>query len=125
MKKAEFFRDDVVKESILHCEDALDSKMISKDILNFNKREWSKVAEDLCLPGIRAKFFQNPGLMAALLNTGTKNIVESSYDDLWGTGIPLSDPSALDEDKWKNSWTPRKDVYVYKIRKTRHYQWKR
>ena len=39
--------------------------------------------------------------MAALLNTGTKNIVESSYDDLWGTGIPLSDPSALDEDKWK------------------------
>ena len=88
MKKAEFFQDDVVKESILHCED-------------FNKREWSKVAEDLCLPGIRAKFFQNPGLMAALLNTGTKNIVESSYDDLCGTGIPLSDPSALDEDKWK------------------------
>ena len=101
MKKAEFFRDDVVKERILHCEDALDSKMISKDILNFNKREWSKVAEELCLPGIRAKFFQNPGLMAALLNTGTKNIVESSYDDLWGTGIPLSDPSLLDEDKWK------------------------
>ena len=37
MKKAEFFRDDVAKERILHCEDALDSKMISKDILNFNK----------------------------------------------------------------------------------------
>ena len=55
----------------------------------------------MCLPGIRAKFFQNPGLMAALLNTGTKNLVESSYDDLWGTGIPLSDPSALDETSWK------------------------
>ena len=39
--------------------------------------------------------------MAALLNTGTKNLVESSYDDLWGTGIPLSDPSALDEARWK------------------------
>ena len=101
MKKAEFFRDDVAKERILHCEDALDSKMISKDILSFNKREWSKVAEELYLPGIRAKFFQNPGLMASLLNTGTKNLVESSYDDLWGTGIQLSDPSALDEDKWK------------------------
>ena len=39
--------------------------------------------------------------MAALINTGTKNLVESSYDDLWGTGIPLSDPSVLDEARWK------------------------
>ena len=39
--------------------------------------------------------------MAAPLNTGTKNLVKSSYDDLWGTGIPLSDPSALDETRWK------------------------
>ena len=38
MKKAEFFRDEIAKEHIQHCEDALDSKMISKDILNFNKR---------------------------------------------------------------------------------------
>ena len=37
MKKAEFFRDEIAKERIQHCEDALDSKMISKDILNFNK----------------------------------------------------------------------------------------
>ena len=62
----------------------------------------SKVAEELCLPGIRAKFFQNPGLMAALLNTGNRKLVESSYDNLWGTGIPLSDPSALDETQWKS-----------------------
>ena len=101
MKKAEFFQDEIAKERIQHCEDAMDNKMISRDILNFNKREWSKVAEELCVPGIRAKFFQNPGLMAALLNTGTKNLVESSCDDLWGTGIPLSDPAALDESKWK------------------------
>ena len=39
--------------------------------------------------------------MTALLNTGTKNLVESSYDDLWGTGIPLSDPAVLDETRWK------------------------
>ena len=101
MKKAEFFWDEIAKERIQHCEDATDSKIISRDILNFNKREWSKVAEELCVPGIRAKFFQNPGLMAALLNTGTKNLVESSYDNLWGTGIPLSDPAMLDESKWK------------------------
>ena len=101
MKKAEFFRDEIAKEHIQHCEDAMESKVISRDIVNFNKQEWSKVAKDLCVPGIRAKFFQNPGLMAALLNTGTKNLVESSYDDLWGTGIPLSNPAALNESRWK------------------------
>ena len=101
MKKAEFFKDEIAKERIQHCEDAMDSKDISKDITNFNKHEWSKVAEELCIPGIQAKFFQNPGLMAALLNTGTKNLVESTCDDLWGTGIFLSDPTALDESKWK------------------------
>ena len=46
--------------------------------------------------------------MAALLNTGNKNLVESSYDDLWGTGIPLSDPSALDETRWKTVGLLRK-----------------
>ena len=52
MKKAEFFKDEIAKEHIQHCEDAMDSKDISKDITNFNKHEWSKVAEELCIPGI-------------------------------------------------------------------------
>ena len=60
LKKAEFFKDEIAKERILHCEDAMDSKDISKDITNFNKREWSKAAEELCVPGIRAKFFPKP-----------------------------------------------------------------
>ena len=39
IKKAEFFKDEVAKERIIHCEDAMDSKEISRDITNFNKRE--------------------------------------------------------------------------------------
>ena len=73
------------------------------DITNFNKREWSRVAEELCYPGIREKFFQYPGLMAVLLNTGNKKLVESSFNDLWGTGIPISNPNTLDETKWKST----------------------
>ena len=74
----------------------------SMDITNFNKREWSRVAEELCYPGIREIFFQNPGLMAALLNTANKKLVESSYNDLLGTGILISNPNALYETKWKS-----------------------
>ena len=81
----------------------MDSKEIAMDITNYNKQEWSRVAEELCYPGIREKFFQNPGLMAALLNTGNKKLVESSYNDVCGTGIPISNPNALDETKWKST----------------------
>ena len=90
----------------------MDSKEISMDITNFNKREWSRVTEELWYPGIREKFFQNPGLMAALLNTRTKQLVESSYNDLWGTGIPMSNPNALDDTKWKSPRTIREDINV-------------
>ena len=55
--------------------------------------------------------------MAALLNTGTKNLVESSYDDLWGTGIPLSDPSALDETRWKTVGLLRKMLMTVRSEK--------
>ena len=37
MKKAEFFRDEIAKERIQPYEDAMESKMISREILNFNK----------------------------------------------------------------------------------------
>ena len=101
-QKLNTFGDNIAKERILRCETAMDSKEISMDITNFNKREWSRVAEELCYPGIREKFFQNPGLMAALLNNRTKKLVEYSYNDLWGTGIPMSNPNALDETRWKS-----------------------
>ena len=101
-KKAEYFGDNIAKERILRCEDAMDSKEISMDITNFNKCEWSRVAEELCYPRIREKFFQNPGLMVALLNSGNKKLVESSFNDFWGTGIPISNPNARDKTKWKS-----------------------
>ena len=41
-------------------------------------------------------------LKQVLLQTGDKTIVESSYDRIWGTGIPLSDPDCLNKSKWHN-----------------------
>ena len=35
--KAEYFGDNIAKERILRCEDAMDSKEISMDITNYNK----------------------------------------------------------------------------------------
>ena len=63
--------------------------------------------------------------MAALLNTGNKKLVESSYNDLWGTGIPMSNPNALDEMKWKSPGLLGKILMSIRTEKTGHYWWKR
>ena len=100
-KKAEYFDDDIARERILAAEDAQDCKEIARDINNFDKKEWSSVAEQLCEPGISQKFLQNRKIMTSLLETGNKTLVESSFDDIWGTGIHIASKDALTRDKWR------------------------
>ena len=77
--------------------------MIETHIRNYCERKWEQVAGNLCHPGIRAKFEQNPLVLNTLLTkTGDKCIVECASDRLWGTGLPLSDPDCLNRSKWIN-----------------------
>ena len=56
---------------------------------------WNSAAMDLCYPGLLSKFEQNPGLSSFLRNTRNKTILVCCYDDVWGNGLPLSDPRCL------------------------------
>ena len=72
-------------------------KEVSRQIRNVNDEKWIEQAGDLCFPGIRAKFFQNPYCMDTLITrTSTKCITECTSDKLWGNGSPLHDPNCLD-----------------------------
>ena len=83
------------------CSTSLECKRASRQIWNVDINMWELVAGSICLPGIRAKFFQNPPAMDTLISkTGSKTIVECAADRLWGTGIPLNDPTCLDPQKW-------------------------
>ena len=101
-KKACFFGDIAAQENLLNSEDALECKNIVRDIRDFNRANWNSSAEEQCFEGIKQKFIQNPHLGHLLTTTGKKTIVESSYDDTWGTGLPLSDPDCLNRSKWKS-----------------------
>ena len=101
-KKACFFGDITAQERLLNSEDALECKNITRDIRDFNRANWNSSAKEQCSEGIKQKFLQNPHLMQLLTATGEKTIVESSYDDIWGTGLPLSDPDCLTKSKWKS-----------------------
>ena len=102
-KKACFFGDIATQERLLNSEDALECKNIARDIRDFNRANWNSTAEEQCSEGIKQKFLQNPHLMQLLTATRKKTIMESSYDDTWGTGLPLSDPGCLDRSKWKST----------------------
>ena len=101
-KKACFFGDNPAQERLLNSEDALECKNIAREIKDFNRGNWNKAAEEQCFEGIKQKLLQNTDLLQFLIATGEKTLVESSYDDTWGTGLPLSDPECLNKSKWKS-----------------------
>ena len=99
--KAKFFNDADTYNQIMGCSTSLECKRASRQIRNLDINRWEHVAGNICQPGIRAKFLQNPPAMDTLISkTGMKTIVECAADKLWGTGIPLNDPTCLDPQKW-------------------------
>ena len=102
-QKAIHCGDTTAANDIMSCKTALQCKRASKNIENYNSDEWSRYAETECIKGLLAKFDQNPKLKTILLNTGTKTLVECSWDKIWGTGYPLSHPDCLDAEKWESA----------------------
>ena len=102
--KAKYCNDSETAECIMNTCSALVCKQLGYTVqnynYNFNHQSWIDSIEALCMSGIRAKFEQNPALLRALLNTGDKIIIESSKDDIWGTGIPLFRWDCLQEKLW-------------------------
>ena len=86
----------------MSCKTSLQCKRASKNIENYNSDDWTRYAETECTKGLLAKFDQNPKLKTILLNTGSKTLVECSWDKIWGTGYPLSQPECLDAENWKS-----------------------
>ena len=101
-RKAKYFKDNITMAQILATENALESKLLAKDIVGYDERKWKEVAYQESYRGIFKKFNQNDNLKRVLVNTGNKTLVESSYDQIWGTGIPLTDPVCLDKTRWYN-----------------------
>ena len=98
--KAKYCNDHETAERIINTRSALACKQLGYTVQNYNHQGWIDSIEALCRDGIRAKFEQNPALLRALMNTGDKIIIESSKDDIWGTGIPLFRWDCLQEKLW-------------------------
>ena len=81
---------------------ALKCKSLGKEIRNCDTAKWDAAAAKECYPGILSKFQQNAGIASSLKNTGTKTLLECCYDDIWGNGIPLSNPNCINPAEFKH-----------------------
>ena len=95
-EKAKHYGDEQMAIKIISSESALEAKRLGHKIKKPKEvKDWREIAKEMCLPGIKAKFQQNPPLLLLLQSTDKQTLVESSYDNVWGTGIPLRDSNCL------------------------------
>ena len=102
-KKAPHCGDNATANKILTAKTAIACKQLAYQIQNYDHQGWIAAAKELCCDGLCAKFEQNPDLSRKLLSTGDKTLVESSRDDIWGTGIPLFRWDCLSRSQWKGN----------------------
>jgi ribA/ribD-fused uncharacterized protein len=100
-EKARVFHDRTTENEILSAFDPSVQKKLGRKVQNFDAKTWDLVAQDVVYRGNVAKFTQNADLKRVLLETGERTLVEASpYDKIWGIGLSIDDPRALNPDKW-------------------------
>ena len=101
-QKALTFGDDVVAEMIMATSDPKEQKALGRKVHGFNKEKWDEVCIGIVFRGNLEKFTQNSGLMASLLSTGDRILVEASpYDKIWGIGMAEDAPGIDNPANWK------------------------
>jgi ribA/ribD-fused uncharacterized protein len=100
--KAQLFADAATAAEILAADHPRQHKALGRKITPFDDATWRRNREAIVLAGNRAKFTQNPALLAQLLATRGTTLVEASpYDQIWGIGLAANDPRAADPAQWK------------------------
>ena len=94
--KAKFRNDMETLAQIMLADTLYECKKLGRNVKNCNTEAWNHAAMDLCFPGLLSKFQQNPGLSSFLRNTGNKTILECCFNEVWGNGVPLSNPRCID-----------------------------
>ncbi len=100
--KAQLFGDAAVAAQILAADHPREHKALGRKVTPYDDQTWRTNRERIVKDGNRAKFTQNPELLALLLGTAGTELVEASpFDRIWGIGLGASNPAAHDKAKWR------------------------
>lgn len=100
--KARLFGDDRAAEKILAAGHPQQAKALGRTIAGFDDALWEAERLAIVTAGNGEKFRQNPDLLAFLLGTGNRVLVEASpLDRVWGIGLAADDERARDPARWR------------------------
>jgi ribA/ribD-fused uncharacterized protein len=100
--KAIEFGDTEIANQILKTKTPSQIKSLGRQVKNYNDDHWDKVREERTYHGLYEKDKQNPKLYKAIMDTGTRELVEASPNDkIWGVGLADSDPRILNKANWR------------------------
>ena len=105
-EKALAFNAKKIAASIKRMKSPVRMKSTAKGhhINGYQQKDWYTKAQMVLTKACLAKFSQNPELRDELLATGQNRLAEASlFDDQWGIGMALDDPSAADPQLWKGT----------------------
>ncbi len=100
--KAMLFQDKETGQKILATGDPAEHKRLGREVRNYVDEVWVAKREAIVAVGSREKYSQNPAMLEMLLSTAGTLLVEASpYDRIWGIGLAMNDPRALDPTQWR------------------------
>ena len=100
--KALLYDTTDVAAKILHINDPKQQKQLAKRLAKFDQNSWDEHAGPILKSGLKAKFDQNDELMSELLSTGDTILGEAcSHDLLFGIGLSLHNPNAMNRSSWR------------------------
>ncbi len=102
MKAKTFEGNEDILEKIMSTGNAKKQKALGRQVRNFDTDEWNEVSMGHVVTANIAKFSQSESLLAELIESGDRELVEASpHDTIWGIGLHWNDDAVLDKEKWR------------------------
>jgi ribA/ribD-fused uncharacterized protein len=100
--KARLFGDEAAAAEIVESGHPQQTKALGRTISGFDEDKWVAHRLEIVTAGNVEKFRQNPDLLAFLLGTNKRVLVEASpLDRIWGIGLAATDERAQDPALWR------------------------
>lgn len=100
--KARLFADGQMLQNIMGTRSPKEMRAYGRAVRNFNKTMWDRECYHIVKTASHAKFSRKPQLLAFLLGTRRRILVEASpYDRIWGIGMGKENPDAENPLKWR------------------------
>jgi ribA/ribD-fused uncharacterized protein len=100
--KAMLFDDFDAADKIARTTNCAQIKALGRGVRGFDEKKWAANREAIVAAGNLYKFRQNPHLLAALLATGDRTLVEASPTDrIWGIGMREEEARTAGDHHWR------------------------